>query len=484
MYLMQNFIILLTSFLLSRLLIEAELHKKLIFSSQKTANNLLSIQKKILYTSFALSIFLPNTIVVLSLLPIINRLLQRINEINKKKKIGTLLGISLIFGANIGGMSSMTGASSNIFLIAYIAKKNIIGSESINFFNWLIIGIPFSLSLVFIASLLLKVLFKPQEDNLSLILNNDENVKFNKAYMIFFIINILFIFSLSGLQNIFKPKPFYNNYNYIDLIFIFYLIFMLVFCFIWPKGKSNKLKKIVYNFKNLIIVLILSPLILLSKLIDDIEEKFQYKIKFNPLKLCNQIFQSHNQVKILFTKRRMIKDKNPYNFISINLFFWEIPMLGLLFLLIVISVIVLVLKIGDNPSTKIIDGYIYQWITHLAELVFQSHIPFYIIMFTITLLTLFLTEIINNSTVIIIFFSIIGLSVYANEPQGLLLLAIVTISSTAAFMSPLASPVNAITFGGLKSCSLKNMLKAGFYMNLTASIFIYILALFFLYLIS
>jgi len=48
----------------------------------------------------------------------------------------------------------------------------------------------------------------------------------------------------------------------------------------------------------------------------------------------------------------------------------------------------------------------------------------------------------------------------------------VTISSTAAFMSPIASPVNAVSFAGIKGVSLKQMLTKGFLLDILSTAWI------------
>ena len=83
--------------------------------------------------------------------------------------------------------------------------------------------------------------------------------------------------------------------------------------------------------------------------------------------------------------------------------------------------------------------------------------------------TTFLTEFLSNTTVALTFFPLvyniaenIGLDILSS-------LIIVSISTTCAFMSPVATPVNALAFGSVKGVSLKKMLLVGFLMNIISS---------------
>jgi sodium-dependent dicarboxylate transporter 2/3/5 len=48
----------------------------------------------------------------------------------------------------------------------------------------------------------------------------------------------------------------------------------------------------------------------------------------------------------------------------------------------------------------------------------------------------------------------------------------VSVSSTAAFMSPIASPVNAVAFASIKGVSLRRMILKGFVLNIVSSLWI------------
>ena len=56
--------------------------------------------------------------------------------------------------------------------------------------------------------------------------------------------------------------------------------------------------------------------------------------------------------------------------------------------------------------------------------------------------------------------------------SGLAVLIIITLSCTCAFMSPIATGVNGLAFGGVKGVSFRKMLWVGFFMNLVGALLI------------
>ena len=52
---------------------------------------------------------------------------------------------------------------------------------------------------------------------------------------------------------------------------------------------------------------------------------------------------------------------------------------------------------------------------------------------------------------------------------GLEMLIIITLSCTSAFMSPIATGVNGLAFGGVKGVSFSRMLVVGFIMNIAGA---------------
>ena len=59
------------------------------------------------------------------------------------------------------------------------------------------------------------------------------------------------------------------------------------------------------------------------------------------------------------------------------------------------------------------------------------------------------------------------------------LLIIITLACTSAFMSPIATGVNGLAFGGVKGVSFSRMLLVGFIMNIAGALLISVWTLFY-----
>ena len=88
------------------------------------------------------------------------------------------------------------------------------------------------------------------------------------------------------------------------------------------------------------------------------------------------------------------------------------------------------------------------------------------------LATTFSTEFLSNTVVAMNFFPVaytVSVDLGLNPLHSML---VVSLSTTCAFMSPIATPVNALGFGSLKGVSLGKMLAAGLLMNVLSAIWI------------
>jgi sodium-dependent dicarboxylate transporter 2/3/5 len=89
--------------------------------------------------------------------------------------------------------------------------------------------------------------------------------------------------------------------------------------------------------------------------------------------------------------------------------------------------------------------------------------------FLIALATSFSTELLSNTAVQLSFFVMALPLAQTLGFSALEILIIVTLSCTCAFMSPIATGVNGLAFGGVKDVSLSKMLVVGFIMNLAGA---------------
>jgi sodium-dependent dicarboxylate transporter 2/3/5 len=99
-------------------------------------------------------------------------------------------------------------------------------------------------------------------------------------------------------------------------------------------------------------------------------------------------------------------------------------------------------------------------------------LPPYFIFLALALLSSFTTEILSNTVVQMGMFAL-SLAMVETMPFSLLqAFIIISLSCTSAFMSPIATGVNGLAFGGVRQLSLGKMLALGFFMNILGALII------------
>ena len=294
---LQNLIIIIISFLLARVIIDANIHENLVSRLiRKSSSDLASLVTAILFISYSLSLFFPNTIVVLSMIPVIRYIINKIKDGETKNIFTTNLILALIYGANIGGMGSLTGSPANIMYIAFIEAKNIPGKENITFFSWLLFGIPATLVLVFISRSILRF-SERKKIELPTIEQKETEVEINrsKKYVSFFFANMVVIILLTAGQFIFKPAAISGKLNLIDLLLLTYLFLFIFFAFILPRGRKNPVQ-FVRNLVFLVLFLIFLPLVFVNETLKEIQLRFKSRQKGSRSKLDLFITASLNSI--------------------------------------------------------------------------------------------------------------------------------------------------------------------------------------------
>jgi len=150
------------SFLISRLLIATRIPERLVlYLIGKKHLPITQIIFYVIAASAFLSFFIPNVITVLTLLPIIKILSRTFEESlpSRYKAIETLFPLAIVYGANIGGMGSITGTPANGILVLYGTLHAIPGMQYMSFEFWLLWGIPLVVILVMTAWAVLSVAF-------------------------------------------------------------------------------------------------------------------------------------------------------------------------------------------------------------------------------------------------------------------------------------------------------------------------------------
>ncbi len=201
MNLLQNSIIILTGFLLSEMLVAARMHNRLIdFLLRHSGKNLSALLTAILLISYMLSIVISHTIVVISMIPVINRLLSLVKQTDERRIAASLFYLALTFGSNSGGMASLTGSPQNLLAIALAELFKFEGRNLITFFSWLGVGLPATLILLFFGRAIILFTAKPFSIPSLFSESSDTPAILPHKPLLFLISNLLLISTLTALQ--------------------------------------------------------------------------------------------------------------------------------------------------------------------------------------------------------------------------------------------------------------------------------------------
>jgi sodium-dependent dicarboxylate transporter 2/3/5 len=295
-----------------------------------------------------------------------------------------------------------------------------------------------------------------------------------KKYLLFFIINILLIIVLTAIQFIVKPTNIVNSFNLIDIIFLIYLACFIFFAFIVPRGN----KRLVFYVQNLIyltLFLLFSPFMALVELMKEIKNRLKFPISGDFInRLENWIARTINWFWFQFFKEKNInlKYKNKRTFISINQLIYDLPFLGLIFMGVIIGLVYWLSMLGDLPGTPEMDGYVIQFLEKISIMLIPEGDDMFLFFLAINLIAISFTQIINNTTILLIMTPLV-IKIAANlNLSPVYFLLSVTMAASAAFMTPMASPINAIAYAGVPGVSLKKMFKSGFILMLLSCLWI------------
>ena len=382
-------------FAVSRLMIKARLPHRIVFWF--IGKKHLSITKILFYLiaiSAVLSFFIPNAITVLTLLPLLE-LLRRSYEASNgpSKNVATLLALSTIYGANIGGMGSITATPANGILVTYAVLNDIPGTQYLSFASWLAWGIPLVIIFVSIAGLVTSVVLRPWRHQ---------------------------------QRNIQPPFDAGETYHPFQKITVWMTVFYFLSSFILS------LLMMYFDGRTILILFISGILTLLFILF-----LFLFPVKTDPETDTRQV---------------LLTLADCYN---------ELPTRGFIFvgIAVVLAAILYAFKIHE---------FFAGW----AASIIPTGIPVYALFFLIALATSFATEVLSNTAVQLSFFVIALPLAQTLGLSALEMLIIITLACTSAFMSPIATGVNGLAFGGVKGVSFSKMLVVGFVLNIVGALLI------------
>lgn len=374
----------LCGFLLSRLLVKVRVPEHLV---GRLFHQELSVARIVLYllaVSAFLSVFIPNAVTAIALLPVVTLIQQKLVEqdLGDRAAITTALALSVIYGANIGGMASITATPANGLLVAYASLRHVPDQDLLRFDSWLLWGIPLTAGLVLLAGGIL-VLCLP-------------GVRWSQKAR-----------ALNGLLPAHEKEL----------------------------GVANRMT----------LAFLVASVLLSAAMHATSEPAWVLVVTV----LLFAVFSW-----LLFGRR------DPSPLLTWNDCFQGLPWRGLRMASVIVVVVIL--------------GSLFGVVEHAAEAAahFLPDSLDTIGAFTwVAVLTSFTTQFMTNTVVQLALFE----TLYAHPGTGrflIYLLLVVTLSSTCAFMTPIATAVNSLVYGELEETSLWRMLLAGTVMNVVAAVVI------------
>ena len=384
-----------SGFLVSRLVIKARLpHRIVYWFIGKKHLSITKILGYLIVLSAFLSFFIPNAITVLTLLPLLELLRRSYEEANgPSKSVATMLALATIYGANIGGMGSITATPANGILVAYAVLNEVAGIQDVSFASWLVWGIPLVIIFAGMAALILSVGFRTWRYRKNTIqLPFDAGQAYHPDQKLTVWMTICYFLSSFLLSLLMMSLP--DRALIITVITgIFTLLFGL-FLFLAPAGGSG-----------------------------------------NP-----------------GSKQVLLTIGDCYN---------ELPTKGFVF--VGLAVVLAAVLYAFN---------LHELLSGWTGSIIPTGLSTFALFFLIALATSFSTEVLSNTAIQLSFFVMAQPLAQSLDFSALEVLIIITLSCTSAFMSPIATGVNGLAFGGVKGVSFSRMLLVGFVMNLAGALLI------------
>ena len=223
-------------FLISRIFIKCGTAERIVFYFiKKSKGHSSRIIYYVIYTAAILSMFIPNVITVLALLPIINILVADLKSFTQTDhESNTAFAMSNLYGANIGGTGSINGSASNAVLIGFLHLKSIPEVAKIDFITWIIWGFPFILVFCLVAGFAITRFLLPRElrkstVNFSFINEERKRYPHEQFGVTISVVSFVFWLIVSSINMINKNliMPYTTVFSLAFMLLLLYSIFIL-----------------------------------------------------------------------------------------------------------------------------------------------------------------------------------------------------------------------------------------------------------------
>ena len=341
----------------------------------------------LIFVSAGMSMFIPNAVTVLAMIPVIRKLDGEL------KSMTTPLTLSIIYGANIGGMGSLIGSPANLLLLGALDLFNVEGREQITFFNWFMWALPVVVLFLLLAWVVVRTSIPKGNKSIPAnLMGRQERVTLKQKQGIqVFVLFLFFWMTTSIIREL--------SDSYVQVEPAIAIAFTIVFLFT-----------------------------IFSKLSFGVDEGASE----GPLMSLKSLVEG-------------------------------VPKRGLM-LLGVLGVVISIVMLFR------IDKYVADWFAEVLSVLPIAEQGGYLLYLVTAVVVIMLTEVLSNTVVSTAFFAVVvhTASTYGINPMALMIL--VSIGSTCAFMTPIATPCNSLAFGEMRKVSLRTMLSLGMVLNICGAV--------------
>lgn len=361
-----------------------------LWALNKSRGSTATLMLFVIATAAVLSSFIPNTITVLTLLPV----LKRLDDGFRKEGVDgmtTVLMCAAIYGSAIGGLGSMIGTPGNAVMFGALDLFQVAGREKITFFNWFIWSIPLVTVFIALAWGVIFIGLPPTARG-----------------------------ACVSMECLGETCEVNDRQRYGARLFWLYMGFWIA---------EAVVRQVVPSFEGI------SPLVCLGFTL-----LFMY---------------------LIFVRTAPESQFASGSLLSFMDLFKGLPKRGLVFLggLVVLIGVVHWLELDE-------------WAVEKASVMLQGDMSAYWLFLVTVLAVIFLTEGLSNTAVVAAFYPVAYYAALGHDMNPLYLMMGVSVGSLCAFMTPIATPTNALAFGEMKGASLKQMLGLGFVLNILGAVLI------------
>lgn len=394
----------LISYLLSRVFVRFELPKRLVWWLVEEKHITISkLSWFIIFGTTVLSMLIANVVTLMAMIPVLDLIQKQYKgSPQNENRFGTLMILSAVWGANIGGIGMLTGTTTNGILVALFEAYKFPISNQFTFLSWMTWAMPLALILCVAGWLVLMLVFNPKSGMKGGELRSELCCEgpISRGEKISIILAVIFLLSATLLSTGMSLINAYQNrisaedaqaFNWLqDALLILSVVWTLAFLY------------------------------------------------------------------VLFIHKFNLKDGQPRGILLPREYILhDLPRKGLLWI-VAGGVITLILVSFKVP--KAVAEVAVTWITNERSA--------FLLLLIVGAIATISTELMSNTVIQLAMFITLFPLTKEYPDIGWQAMLVITLNSGCAFMSPIATPSNGLGFGCVKKLSLRHMMTAGLLMNI------------------